>query len=194
MAMSRFRDHHDRLGATRGRDTHAPGWARERWPGRNVYNYSAIGALAGTRYGRTRKKHKTAPYGCSLPGSKDMRYARVVSSKEASNHMETSFEELTPLAELVIEGTVAAPERHSATMDRIQALVQERARLYQDMASHPFTTIEYAARVRDINRELDRLWEQERRERAAARWRLERSLRPHAGDLDATEERKRRVA
>jgi hypothetical protein len=105
--------------------------------------------------------------------------------------MEATFNELTPLAELVIEGAVANTQSHSATMDRIQALVKERYHLYQEMARYPFMNIEHAARVRDITRELDGLWEQERRARASARRRLERSMGVPDADTEGSRHRHR---
>jgi hypothetical protein len=108
--------------------------------------------------------------------------------------MAIAQEELPPLTELVLERSVADTQEHSPTMERIRQLVEERYRLYQEMARYPFTNMGLAARVREIDRELDRLWDQERRERAATRARLERSISIAREDDAAGVKRARRAA
>lgn len=57
--------------------------------------------------------------------------------------------------------------RNESTMDRINRLAEERAQLYRKGGPMSENDIR---RLHQLNRELESLWDQLRRERAARRW------------------------
>jgi Protein of unknown function (DUF2630) len=99
--------------------------------------------------------------------------------------------ELTPLEAIVVEGTLGEEARRNSregTLARIQHLTQERQTLYRKSATRPSQAYLNAARIRSIGEEIDRLWEQLRRERATRRVQIERALNVTVEDEDQEQE------
>jgi hypothetical protein len=102
--------------------------------------------------------------------------------------------ELNPLEEMIIAHTLESAAGQDELMVKINQLTQERTQLQAVLAQHPWSNQGTAKRIREITGELDTLWSELRRARAARRVRLERrwacilkrSQRAHRG------ERKRR--
>lgn len=95
--------------------------------------------------------------------------------------------ELSPLESLVVERTLG-DEAHARSannpLPRIQALTQERQRLYAKSAAHPFLAPMNRARIVAIGAEIDLLWEALRRQRATRRTQIERALNVTVEDED----------
>ncbi len=95
--------------------------------------------------------------------------------------------ELSPLESLVVERALG-DEAHALSannpLPRIQALTQERQRLYAKSAAHPFLAPMNRARILAIGAEIDLLWEALRRQRATRRTQIERALNVIAEDED----------
>ena len=100
--------------------------------------------------------------------------------------------ELSPLESLVVERALG-DEGHARSannpLPRIQALTQERQRLYAKSAAHPFLAPMNRARILAIGAEIDLLWEALRRQRATRRTQIERALNVVAEDEDEATER-----
>ncbi|HLY30262.1 MAG TPA: hypothetical protein VKQ36_04495 [Ktedonobacterales bacterium] len=95
--------------------------------------------------------------------------------------------DLSPLESLVVERALGDDARANTTngpLARIQALTQERQRLYARSAAHPFLAATNRARVLAISAEIERLWEVVRRQRAARRLQIERALHVSVEDDD----------
>lgn len=95
--------------------------------------------------------------------------------------------ELSPLESLVVEralGDEAHARSANNPLPRIQALTQERQRLYAKSAAHPFLAPMNRARILAIGAEIDLLWEALRRQRATRRTQIERALNVVAEDED----------
>ncbi|HUY75567.1 MAG TPA: hypothetical protein VMV29_02275 [Ktedonobacterales bacterium] len=95
--------------------------------------------------------------------------------------------ELSPLESLVVEralGDEAHARSANNPLPRIQALTQERQRLYAKSAAHPFLAPMNRARILAIGAEIDLLWEALRRQRATRRTQIERALNVIAEDED----------
>jgi hypothetical protein len=100
--------------------------------------------------------------------------------------------ELSPLESLVVEralGDEAHGRSANNPLPRIQALTQERQRLYAKSAAHPFLAPMNRARILAIGAEIDLLWEALRRQRATRRTQIERALNVIAEDDDEHTER-----
>jgi len=100
--------------------------------------------------------------------------------------------ELSPLESLVVEralGDEAHARSANNPLPRIQALTQERQRLYAKSAAHPFLAPMNRARILAIGAEIDLLWEALRRQRATRRTQIERALNVIAEDDDEANER-----
>src|SRR5579863_6504172 len=99
--------------------------------------------------------------------------------------------ELSPLESLVVEralGDEAHARSANNPLPRIQALTQERQRLYAKSAAHPFLAPMNRARILAIGAEIDLLWEALRRQRATRRTQIERALNVVAEDEDESPE------
>ncbi len=99
--------------------------------------------------------------------------------------------ELSPLESLVVEralGEEAHTRSANNPLPRIQALTQERQKLYAKSAAHPFLAPLNRARILAIGAEIDLLWEALRRQRASRRTQIEHALNVTAEDEDARDD------
>ncbi len=94
----------------------------------------------------------------------------------------TTRTDLNPFEEIIIAHTLEASTGQERLMNDINQLNDERTRLQADLALHPWSNREAAQRVREITAELDDLWTQLRRARAARRVRMEEALGVHPVD------------
>lgn len=95
--------------------------------------------------------------------------------------------ELSPLESLVVEralGEEAHTRSANNPLPRIQALTQERQKLYAKSAAHPFLAPLNRARILAIGAEIELLWEALRRQRATRRTQIEHALNVTAEDED----------
>ena len=95
--------------------------------------------------------------------------------------------ELSPLEVIVVENTLGEEARKDAregTLARIQRLTRERQKLYALSAAHPFLAPANGPRIREINADMELLWETLRRERASRRVAIERALNVTNEDED----------
>lgn len=102
--------------------------------------------------------------------------------------------ELTPLEAIVVEGTLGEEARQDSregTLARIQHMTQERQKLYRKSAAHPLLAPANGARIRALGEEIERLWEQLRRERATRRVQIERALNVTFEDEDQEPEQQK---
>ncbi len=90
--------------------------------------------------------------------------------------------ELNPLEEIIIARTLESGAGQENLMNEINRLTEERNKLQSELARHPWSNQEAAQRVREITAELDTLWTQLRRARAARRVRMEEALGVHPVD------------
>ncbi len=90
--------------------------------------------------------------------------------------------ELNPLEEIIIARTLETSTGQESLMNQINQLTEERNKLQSELARHPWSNQEAAQRVREITAELDTLWTQLRRARAARRVRMEEALGVHPVD------------
>jgi hypothetical protein len=98
--------------------------------------------------------------------------------------------ELSPLEEIVVEGTLGDEARRNAqngALARIQQLTRERQKLYARAIGRPMLGPANAARIRAISVEIEMLWELLRRERATRRVQIERALNVVSEDGDDDE-------
>jgi len=103
--------------------------------------------------------------------------------------------ELSPLESLVVEralGEEAHTRAANNPLPRIQALTQERQKLYAKSAAHPFLAPLNRARILAIGVEIELLWEALRRQRATRRTQMERALNVTAEDEDEQNDREER--
>ena len=94
----------------------------------------------------------------------------------------TNRTELNPLEEIIIARTLETSTGQESLMSEINRLTEERNKLQSDLARHPWGNREASQRVREITEELDALWTQVRRARAARRVRMEEALGVHPVD------------
>ena len=94
----------------------------------------------------------------------------------------TTRTELNPLEEIIIARTLETSTGQESLMNEINHLTEERNKLQSELARHPWSNREAAQRVREITAELDTLWTQLRRARAARRVRMEEALGVHPVD------------
>jgi hypothetical protein len=87
--------------------------------------------------------------------------------------------ELNPLEEMIIAHTLESAAGQDELMVKINQLTQERTQLQAVLAQHPWSNQGTAKRIREITGELDTLWSELRRARAARRVRLEEALGVH---------------
>ena len=87
--------------------------------------------------------------------------------------------ELNPLEEMIIAHTLESAAGQDELMSKINQLTQERTQLQAVLAQHPWSNQGTAQRIRQITAELDTLWSELRRARAARRVRLEEALGVH---------------
>jgi hypothetical protein len=87
--------------------------------------------------------------------------------------------ELNPLEEMIIAHTLENAAGQDALMGKINQLTEERTRLQTLLAQHPWSNQGTAQRIREITAELDTLWADLRRARAARRVKLEEALGVH---------------
>lgn len=87
--------------------------------------------------------------------------------------------ELNPLEEMIIAHTLESTAGQDELMGKINQLTQERTQLQAVLAQHPWSNQGTAKRIREITGELDTLWSELRRARAARRVRLEEALGVH---------------
>ncbi|GEM_PF-1877432 len=94
--------------------------------------------------------------------------------------------DLSPLESLVVERALGDDRANTANgpLARIQALTQERQRLYAKSSARPYLAATNRARILAISAEIERLWEVVRRQRAARRVQMERALNVIAEDDD----------
>lgn len=90
--------------------------------------------------------------------------------------------ELNPLEEIIIARTLEATTGQESLMNEINKLTEERNKLQSELARHPWGNREASQRVREMTEELDALWTQLRRARAARRVRMEEALGVHPVD------------
>ncbi len=90
--------------------------------------------------------------------------------------------DLNPLEEIIIARTLETSNGQESLMNEINRLTEERNRLQSELVQHPWGNREIAQRVREITDELDTLWTQLRRVRAAQRVRIEEALGVHPVD------------
>jgi seryl-tRNA synthetase len=90
--------------------------------------------------------------------------------------------DLNPFEEIIIARTLETSTGQESLMNEINRLTEERNRLQSELARHPWSNREAAQRVREITAELDTLWTQLRRIRAARRVRMEEALGVHPVD------------
>ena len=101
--------------------------------------------------------------------------------------------ELSPLEEIVVEGTLGDEARRNAqngALARIQQLTRERQKLYARSVGRPMLGPANAARIRAISLEIEMLWELLRRERATRRMQIERALNVVSEDGDDNEDQR----
>lgn len=99
--------------------------------------------------------------------------------------------DLSPLEAILVEGALGEEARRNnrnGTLARIQALTQERQRLYARAVGRPLMGPSNSARIRAISLEIEMLWELLRRERALRRVQIERALNVVAEDSDENPE------
>src|SRR5262245_39842163 len=87
--------------------------------------------------------------------------------------------DLSPLEAIVVERTLGDEARLGGcnnVLARIQQLTQERQKLFARSAGRPLMGSANSARIREINTEIERLWELLRRQRAQRRVQIERAL------------------
>lgn len=94
----------------------------------------------------------------------------------------TTRTELNPLEEIIIARTLENDASQESLMNEINRLTEERNKLQSELARHPWGNREAAQRVREMTEELDTLWTQLRRARAARRVRIEEALGVHPVD------------
>ena len=94
----------------------------------------------------------------------------------------TNRTDLNPLEEIIIARTLETSTGQESLMNEINQLTQERNKLQLELARHPWGNREAAQRVREMTEELDTLWTQLRRARAARRVRMEEALGVHPVD------------
>lgn len=87
--------------------------------------------------------------------------------------------ELNPLEEMIIAHTLESATGQEALMGKINQLTEQRNQLQAELAQHPWSNQGTAQRIREITAELDALWAELRRARAARRVRLEEALGVH---------------
>ena len=95
--------------------------------------------------------------------------------------------ELSAVEAIVVEETLGIEARRNSregALARIEQLTRERQKLYRYASAHPLRAAMNAARVRAMGAEIEQLWEQLRRERAARRVQLERALNVTDEDED----------
>ena len=90
--------------------------------------------------------------------------------------------ELNPLEEIIIARTLETSTGQESLMIEINRLTEERNKLQAELVRHPWGNREIAQRVRAITEELDTLWNELRRARAARRVRMEEALGVHPVD------------
>src|SRR5579871_1177843 len=90
--------------------------------------------------------------------------------------------ELNPLEEIIIARTLETSDGQESLMNEINRLTEERNKLQSELVRHPWGNREASQRVREITAELDALWTQLRRVRAAQRVRIEEALGVHPVD------------
>jgi seryl-tRNA synthetase len=95
---------------------------------------------------------------------------------------QTNRTDLNPLEEIIIARTLETSIGQESLMNEINRLTDERNRLQSELARHPWGNREAAQRVREMSEELDALWTQLRRARAAQRVRIEEALGVHPVD------------
>lgn len=96
--------------------------------------------------------------------------------------------ELSPVEALIVERRLHDEARATGAngvQARIQALTNERRKLWAQSASHPFLAAMNRDRVLAISVEIEALWGELRRQRAGRRAQLERAL--NVEDEDNTE-------
>ncbi len=98
--------------------------------------------------------------------------------------------DLSPLEAIVVERTLGDEARHGGrnnVLAHIQQLTQERQKLYARSAGRPLTGPANGVRIREINAEIERLWELLRCERAQRRMQIERALNVVSDDDETSE-------
>jgi hypothetical protein len=95
---------------------------------------------------------------------------------------QTNRTELNPLEEIIIARTLESSTGQESLMSEINRLTEERNKLQSELVRHPWGNRETSKRVREITEELDALWIELRRARAARRVRMEEALGVHPVD------------
>ena len=95
---------------------------------------------------------------------------------------QTNRTELNPLEEIIIARTLETSTGQESLMNEINRLTEERNKLQSELVRHPWGNREASQRVRAMTEELDALWTQLRRARAARRVRIEEALGVHPVD------------
>lgn len=90
--------------------------------------------------------------------------------------------ELNPLEEIIIARTLETAVGQERLLDEINRLTEERSKLQVALARHPWSNSGSALRIREITAQLDDLWTELRRVRAARRVRMEEALGVHPID------------
>lgn len=98
--------------------------------------------------------------------------------------------DLSPLEAIVVERTLGDEARlggRNNILARIQQLTQERQKLFARSAGRPLTGPANGVRIREINAEIEGLWESLRSQRAQRRVQIERALNVVSEDDDTSE-------
>lgn len=98
--------------------------------------------------------------------------------------------DLSPLEAIVVERTLGDEARlggRNNILARIQLLTQERQKLFARSAGRPLMGPANGVRIREINAEIEGLWETLRSERAQRRVQIERAFNVVSEDDDTSE-------
>ena len=88
----------------------------------------------------------------------------------------TKRTELSPFEDMIIAHTLETASGQDELLGAINRLTEERNRLQMSLAQHLWGNEEISKRIREMSAELDTLWGQLRRLRAARRVRMEAAL------------------
>ena len=94
----------------------------------------------------------------------------------------TQRTELNPLEEIIIARSLETAAGQESLLNEINRLTEERGKLQVALARHPWNNSATQQRIREITAELDNLWSELRRVRAARRVRMEEALGVHPVD------------
>jgi hypothetical protein len=94
----------------------------------------------------------------------------------------TQRTDLNPLEEIIIARSLETAAGQESLLNEINRLTEERSKLQAALARHPWGNSTTTQRIREITAELDNLWTELRKVRAARRVRMEEALGVHAVD------------